>query len=177
MSEILKKADAYDADQMARELEPSTESYNDGDYDDVNSIYNIVDLDKTGLYKRLLMLESFKERPFVMDDMEDTAERDEFVEIIKSKIDMVDYQIWKNEYLEDAYSKTKNLSFKTCSYIFGGIGQYAETLPDNMVDGFKNWVMSCGSGFFGEVKDATKEEIKNTLGKNCETEFWVENDK
>ena len=160
---------------------PSLASYeeDDEDYEDEsNDPLEGVDLsNKFSLFRRRLKVESFKAQPTVMDEMEGEPDWDgDIAKITAAGIVEEEYQTWKKHFLDIKYDQEKGKNFKTCSYLFAGIGQYAVTVPEEQVECIRNWVNSNGSGFFGSVKDAIEEEVKCAIGKSCESEFLAGDD-
>ena len=51
--------------------------------------------------------------------------------------------------------------FLTYSYLFAGIGQYKQTIPEEQKESFLCWIQGNGSAFCDSGRDASEEEIKN----------------
>ena len=158
---------------------PSLASYEDDDdeFETMDPLEGIDISDKFALFRRRLKVESFRAQPSVMDEMGGEIDWDgDIARITVAGIDEKEYQAWKKHFLDIKYAQEKEKNFKTCSYLFAGIGQYEVTVPEDQVDCIKNWVNANGSGFFGSVKDATEEEVKYAIGKNCESDFMAGDD-
>ena len=61
-----------------------------------------------------------------------------------------------------------------CDYLFDGIGQYKEIMPEEMVESFKCWIDANGSAFYGGCRDATKREIRTYVSKHIADELLAD---
>ena len=165
----------YGKDIDAMDL-PSLSSYemDDEDYDEevIDPLEGVDTTNKFSLFRRRLRVESFRAQPTAMDELAGEPDWDgEIARITAAGINEAEYQVWKKHFLDTKYEQEKGKNFKTCSYLFAGIGQYAVTVPEDQVGCIKDWVNAHGSGFFGSVEDATEEEVRIAIGKSCESEF------
>lgn len=95
---------------------------------------------------------------------------------LKKNMDEEAYQEWKEGYLNSEYEKTKDYNWVTIHYLFAGIGDYAQTVPDSQKQGVYSFVHGAGSGFLGETVPATEEEIRNTLAMFADRGIELEAD-
>ena len=124
------------------------------------------DLDRESLYRIRLSLETDIETDSVFHDLD--------VQVLKeqeARLDAVlarcededDYEEWKQTYIESEYESLKDRKFLTYSYLFAGIGQYKQTIPEEQKESFLCWIQGNGSAFCDSGRVASEEEIKHYI--------------
>lgn len=130
--------------------------------------------DLTVVYRYRLMVETSLKNPSVYSDIENTTKREQAIlEKLKAACASEEaYKVWKKDLID---AKIKEVIAKqnivVCTYLFAGIGQYNEIMPEEMVESFKCWINESGSAFYGGCRDATRHEIRTYVSKHIADEL------
>ena len=129
-------------------------------------------------YRMRLAYESTIDTHPIEFDMDGSIEKNlrRALKRLNKNMDEEAYQAWKEEYLNSEYERTKDYNWVTVHYLFAGIGNYTQTVPDSQKNGVYNFVNRAGSGFLGETVPATEEEIRNTLAMFADRGIELETD-
>lgn len=127
------------------------------------------------VYRYRAMVEACIENPSVYDEDGDIIKKEKAIlKKLKQACFSEDaYEIWKKDYID---VKVREVSekhrFLTCTYLFAGIGQYKEIILEEELEGFKAWLAGCGSAFLGDVRKATKREIRSYVKMHIADELF-----
>ena len=130
--------------------------------------------DLANVYRYRLMVEANLKNPSVYSDIENITKREKAIlEKLKAACASEDaYKVWKKDLID---AKVKEVMEKqnivVCTYLFAGLGEYKEILPEEMVDSFKEWINLNGSAFFGGSRPATKREIRTYVSQHIADEL------
>lgn len=126
------------------------------------------------VYRYRLMVEENIKNPSVYSDIDNVAKQEAAIlEKLKAACASEEaYKVWKKDLID---AKVKEVSEKqkivVCTYIFAGMGQYKEIMPEEMVESFKCWINHNGSAFFGGSRPATKREIRTYVSQHIADEL------
>ena len=130
--------------------------------------------DLSMVYRYRLMVEASIQNPSVYSDIDNIAKREQTI-LEKLKAACVSeeaYKVWKKDLVD---AKVKEVMEKqkivACTYLFAGMGQYKEIMPEEMVESFKCWIQHNGSAFFGGSRPATKKEIRTYVSQHIADEL------
>lgn len=127
----------------------------------------LFDIDFSNLaivYKSRLMVETALKHPSVFDDIDSLTIKQEKVLLEKLK-DACEsetaYKVWKKDLIDEKIRMvTEKQHIVVCKYMFFGMGQYEEIMPDTEVDSFKMFIDANGSAVLLSIRDATRPEIR-----------------
>lgn len=126
------------------------------------------------VYRYRLMVEENLKNPSVYSDVDNNVKREKAIlEKLKAACASEEaYKVWRKDLID---AKAKEVSEKqkivACTYIFAGMGEYKEIMPEEMVDSFKCWINHNGSAIFVESKPATKREIRTYVSQHIADEL------
>ena len=127
------------------------------------------------VYRYRAMVEACIENPSVYDEADDIIAKEKAIlkKLKQACFSEEAYEVWKKDYIDAKVKEvTEKHSFLACSYLFAGIGQYKELLPEEEMEGFKAWIDGCGSAFLVEVKKANKREIRSFVKMHIADELF-----
>lgn len=127
------------------------------------------------VYRYRAMVEACIENPSVYDEADDMIEREKAIQkkLKQACVSENAYEVWKKDYIDAKVKEAiEKHSFLTCTYLFAGIGQYKEVMPEEELEGFKNWIAGCGSAFLGDVRKANKKEIRSFVKMHIADELF-----
>lgn len=125
-----------------------------------------LDVNIENTYRMRLALETDIATDSVYHDIDVKAFKDEskqLKKLIKVCESQKLYEDWKQAFISKEFEKVKGQKFLTCTYIFAGIGQYEDTIPETELKSFMCWINGNGSAFFGGSREATESEIKQYI--------------
>ena len=137
-------------------------------------LFNVNYSDLSMVYRYRLMLEASLKNPSVYSDIDNIAKREQAIlEKLKEACASEEaYKVWKKDLVD---AKVKEVMEKqnivVCTYLFAGMGQYKEIMPEEMVESFKCWIQHNGSAFFGGSRPATKKEIRTYVSQHIADEL------
>ena len=120
------------------------------------------------------MVETSLKNPHVYSDIENTTKREKAIlEKLKAACASEEaYKVWKKDLID---AKMKEVMEKqhivVCEYMFFGIGQYKEILPEEMIPSFKCWIDGNGSAVFLGSHDASRREIRTYVSHHIADEL------
>ncbi len=115
------------------------------------------------------MVEANLKNPSIYSDIDNTTKQEKAIlEKLKAACKSEEaYKVWKKDLID---AKIKDVIEKqhivVCSYLFFGIGQYEEIMPEEMVESFKCWIDANGSAGFIGCRDATRREIRTYVSQH-----------
>ena len=130
--------------------------------------------DLSVVYRYRLMVETSLKNPHVYSDIENTTKREKAIlEKLKAACASEEaYKVWKKDLID---AKMKEVMEKqhivVCEYMFFGIGQYKEILPEEMIPSFKCWIDGNGSAVFLGSHDASRREIRTYVSHHIADEL------
>lgn len=125
--------------------------------------------DLSVVYRYRLMVEATLKNPSVFCDLDNTEKREKAIlEKLKAACASEEaYKVWKkdlvNAKIQEVLEKQKIV---TCTYVFAGIGQYKEIMPEEMVPSFICWINANGSAIYCGSQPATKREIRTYVSQH-----------
>ena len=115
------------------------------------------------VYRYRAMVEAWIKNPSAYDTVEDYEHKEKAIleKLKKACLSDEAYSVWKKDYID---AKVKEVSSKTkifaCEYLFAGIGQFTEYVPESEIEMLKAMIQGAGSAFLGDVREATDQEIR-----------------
>ena len=133
--------------------------------------------DLSVVFRYRLMVEASLKNPSVFSDMDYTSKREKAIlEKLKAACGSEEaYKVWKKDLIDARVREvTEKQHIVVCHYIFAGMGQYDEIMPEEMVESFKCWIDHNGSAIFGGCRDATRREIRTYVAQHIADELFGE---
>lgn len=131
--------------------------------------------DLSAIYRYRLLIETNIKNPSVYTDIDNLAKREKLtLEKLKAAcVSEEAYKIWKKDLIDAKVdSIIRSEKIVVCDYLFAGMGQYKEIMPESQVECFKCWINGNGSAFFCGSRPATKREIRSYAAKHITEELW-----
>lgn len=126
------------------------------------------------VYRYRLMVEASLKNPSVYSDFDNISKREKAIlEKLKAACASEEaYKVWKKDLVDAKIREVmEKQKLVACTYIFAGMGQYKEIIPEEMVESFKCWINANGSAFFGGSRPATKREIRTFVSQHIADEL------
>ena len=125
--------------------------------------------DLSVVYRYRLMVEASIKNPSVYSDLDNIFKREKAIlEKLKAACKSEDaYKVWKKDLVDAKIREvTEKQKIVTCTYVFAGIGQYKEIMPEEMVPSFICWINANGSAIYCGSQPATKREIRTYVSQH-----------